>query len=109
MKVSIVYSPASRQFREWLLTLAPGSSVEQAIAASNLLAEFPELHNTPLKVGVWGRKSTLAHLLQDNDRVEIYRGLRVDPKVARRERFHRQGAKSAGLFANTRAGGKAGY
>lgn len=109
MKVSIVYSPAPRQLREWLLTLAPGSSVEQAIAASTLLKDFPELLATPLAVGVWGRKSSLAHLLQDQDRVEIYRGLRVDPKVARRERFNRQGAKSAGLFATTRAGGKAGY
>ncbi|MBW8723026.1 MAG: RnfH family protein, partial [Polaromonas sp.] len=43
------------------------------------------------------------------DRLEIYRGLRVDPKVARRERFNRQGVKRAGLFAKTRAGAKAGY
>jgi putative ubiquitin-RnfH superfamily antitoxin RatB of RatAB toxin-antitoxin module len=48
-------------------------------------------------------------VLRDQDRVEIYRGLRVDPKVARRERFNRQGAKRAGLFAKTRAGAKAGY
>jgi len=33
----------------------------------------------------------------------------VDPKVARRERFARQGAKTAGLFAKRRAGAKAGY
>jgi hypothetical protein len=29
--------------------------------------------------------------------------------VARRERFSKQGAKSAGLFAQRRAGSKAGY
>lgn len=109
MKVSIVYSPAPRQVFERQLTLAAGASVEQAIAASHLLQDFPELRTTPFTLGVWGRKSNLAHLLQDNDRVEIYRGLQVDPKVARRERFNRQGAKSAGLFANTRVGGKAGY
>ncbi|MCJ7798851.1 MAG: RnfH family protein, partial [Polaromonas sp.] len=97
------------QVCERQLTLAAGASVEQAIATSRLLQDFPELRTTPLTLGVWGRKSSLAHLLQDNDRVELYRGLRVDPKVARRERFNRQGAKSAGLFANTRAGGKAGY
>lgn len=109
MKVSIVYSPAPRQVLEWQLTLAAGANVAQALAASNLLEEYPELRKTPLAVGVWGRKSSLGHLLQDNDRVEIYRGLRVDPKVARRERFNRQGVKSAGLFATTRAGAKAGY
>jgi putative ubiquitin-RnfH superfamily antitoxin RatB of RatAB toxin-antitoxin module len=37
------------------------------------------------------------------------RTLKVDPKVARRERFVKQGAKAAGLFSQRRAGGKAGY
>jgi sulfur carrier protein len=47
--------------------------------------------------------------LQDGDRLEIYRPLKVDPKVARRERFARQGAKTTGLFAKRRPGAKAGY
>ena len=62
-----------------------------------------------LNLGVWGERCILNHRLKDNDRVEIYRPLRVDPKVARRERFARQGAKGAGLFANKRMGAKAGY
>jgi putative ubiquitin-RnfH superfamily antitoxin RatB of RatAB toxin-antitoxin module len=41
--------------------------------------------------------------------VEIYRPLRVDPKVARRERFVKQGARTAGLFVKKRPGAKAGY
>ncbi|MDH5708755.1 MAG: RnfH family protein, partial [Hylemonella sp.] len=48
-------------------------------------------------------------VLRDLDRVELYRPLKVDPKVARRERFARQGARGAGLFASKRAGAKAGY
>ena len=109
VKVSLIYSPAARQVREWALELAEGSSVAQALAQSGLFAEFPQLHATRLTVGVWGRKRPMAHLLNDSDRVEIYRSLRVDPKVARRERFNNQGAKSAGLFAKSRPGGKAGY
>jgi putative ubiquitin-RnfH superfamily antitoxin RatB of RatAB toxin-antitoxin module len=60
-------------------------------------------------VGIWGRKATRDQLLRDRDRVEIYRPLRVDPKVARRERFARQGAGTTGLFAKRRVGAKAGY
>jgi len=45
----------------------------------------------------------------EGDRLEVYRPLTVDPKVARRARFVRQGAKTAGLFANKRPGAKAGY
>ncbi|MNL58374.1 hypothetical protein D3C87_1820040 [compost metagenome] len=47
--------------------------------------------------------------LKDGDRIELCRPLTVDPKVARRERFQRQGARGTGLFANKRKGGKDGY
>ena len=47
--------------------------------------------------------------LVEGDRLEVYRPLTVDPKVARRQRFVRQGAKTAGLFAKKRPGAKAGY
>jgi sulfur carrier protein len=58
---------------------------------------------------VWGRRVPLDTPLRDGDRVEVYRPLRVDPKVARRERFVRQGARSTGLFAQRRPGAKQGY
>ena len=41
--------------------------------------------------------------------IKAYRGLRVDPMVARHERFKKQGARSAGLFAKRRPGAKPGY
>ena len=47
--------------------------------------------------------------VRDGDRVEIYRDLKVDPKVARRERFRKQGARATGLFAQRRPGAKPGY
>ncbi|MCB2018938.1 MAG: RnfH family protein, partial [Hydrogenophaga sp.] len=47
--------------------------------------------------------------LRDGDRLELYRPLRVDPKVARRERFVGQGAKAAGLFSRRRPHSKSGY
>lgn len=109
MKVTIAYSPAPRQVREWVLDMPPGCTASQAITQSGVLAEFADLTLDDLYAGIWGKCYNLAHKLKDNDRVEIYRPLRVDPKVARRERFTSQGAKSAGLFANKRAGAKAGY
>ena len=109
LTIRLVYSPAPRQVREWTLELPAGATVARALAACGALDEFPELKAIRLVLGIWGRKTTPGHALRDQDRVEIYRGLRVDPKVARRERFNRQGAKRAGLFARTRAGAKAGY
>ena len=109
MKVTIIYSPAPRQVREWMLDVAPGSDFKQAVLQCSLLSEFAEMALDNLSVGVWGKRYNLSHKLKENDRIEIYRPLRVDPKVARRERFTRQGAKRAGLFANKRVGAKAGY
>jgi uncharacterized protein len=109
LKISLVYSPAPRQVREWALELATGSTVAQALAECGIFEEFPELQSAQPVLGIWGKKTNSRHVLKDGDRVEIYRGLRVDPKIARRERFDRQGVKRAGLFAKTRKGGKAGY
>ena len=109
LKISLLYSPAARQVREWPVELEPGATVVTALRACGIFQEFPELEAGTLALGIWGLKSCLDDLLQDQDRIEIYRPLRVDPKVARRERFNRQGAKSAGLFAKTRPGAKAGY
>lgn len=109
LKITLVYSPAPRQVREWTLELAAGATVAQALGCCSIFEEFPDLQKNHLRVGIWGLKTSLDHRLNDRDRIEIYRALRVDPKVARRERFNRQGVKSAGLFAKNRLGAKAGY
>ena len=109
MKISLIYSPAPRQVREWALELPPGMSTAQALARCNIFEEFPELKLLPLMLGIWGKRAGLNHILHEHDRVEIYRRLRVDPKIARRERFSRQGVKKTGLFSATRVGAKAGY
>lgn len=59
--------------------------------------------------GIWGRQQEPSFVLSDGDRVEAYRALTVDPKVARRERFAKQGARGAGLFATRRKNSKPGY
>jgi putative ubiquitin-RnfH superfamily antitoxin RatB of RatAB toxin-antitoxin module len=79
------------------------------LAQSGVLNEFPSLAQAPLMLGIWGKRARPESILRENDRVEIYRELKVDPKVARRERFSRQGAKGAGLFSARRPGAKAGY
>ena len=109
MKVTLAYSPAPRQVREWRLELPAGSTARQAILLSGALNEYPDLARAAPALGIWGRACGADQTLQEDDRVEIYRGLRVDPKVARRERFKGQGVKRAGLFSKKREGSKAGY
>lgn len=109
LRVTVVYSPAAREVFERELDLPVGSTVAQAVRASGVFAIYPQLDAAPSAVGIWGRATTPSQALRDLDRVEIYRPLQVDPKVARRERFGRQGARATGLFARRRPGGKPGY
>lgn len=108
LHIEVIYSPAPRQVKCWTAALPDGVTLQMALMTT-VFSDFPELRSARLVVGVWGEKRGLNYLLQPADRVEIYRALQVDPKLARRERFRRQGAKTAGLFAKTRAGAKAGY
>ena len=108
--VTAVYSAKPRAVAERVLLLPQGCTVAQALRASGLLDGADQDGLAAAGQGVWGRKVPLTHVLKDQDRLEIYRPLTVDPKVARRERFVGQGAKkAAGLFAQRRAGAKAGY
>lgn len=109
VQITLVYSPGPRQVFERQLDLVEGATVRQALHASGLLAAFPGLDLHHAVVGIWGRKASPGQVLRDRDRIEIYRPLQVDPKIARRERFRKQGARSTGLFSRKRVGGKAGY
>lgn len=109
--VTVAAALGPRQVTEKQLQLAEGSTVADALRASGLVplqtesdADFEQID-----LGIWGRKALPSQQVHDLDRVEIYRPLKVDPKVARRTRFAKQGAKTAGLFAKLREGAKSGY
>lgn len=106
ISITLAYSAAPREVVEKELVLPLKSTVQVALNLANL-AEFTT--DSDYQFGIWGKKTTLNHVLKDQDRLELYRSLKVDPKVARRERFQKQGARTTGLFAKTRTGGKAGY
>lgn len=109
LHIHLLYAPAPRTVFEAALTVPPGHNLGQALAQAGWLKRFPEIQNDCLALGIWGRKAHEHTELRDGDRVEIYRELRVDPKVARRERFVGQGTRGTGLFNRRRPGSKAGY
>lgn len=106
-QVTVLYSPGPRQVLEWVVVLPEGATVQDAVRASGWREACPEGEAEDL--GVWGRRCDPRQPVREGDRVEIYRALKVDPKVARRERFRKQGARAAGLFAQRRPGAKPGY
>ena len=113
LHITVCFSPAPRQVCELALTLPPGSTLRTALHLACQHPDWPagwdERTCQRLNPGVWGRKAEWSATLREGDRLELYRPLRVDPKVARRERFGQQGARRAGLFAKKRPGSAAGY
>lgn len=107
--VEVVAAAGPRQVVQAQLQLPAGARVADALRQAQSLAVFAGLVLADMPVGVWGRKAAATQMLRAGDRVECYRPLLVDPKVARRERFAQQGARSTGLFAKRRPGAKAGY
>lgn len=110
MRIELVFCPGPREVFVREFEMQAGSRVVDALRLAGWPADTAtrDWGDTPL-VGIWGRRQPLEQVLREGDRLEIYRALRVDPKVARRERFHNQGARSTGLFARKRPGGKSGY
>ncbi len=109
LRVVVGYSPAPRVVDERPLVVTEGATVKDVLLASGMLVTYPMLQSEPPEVGIWGRRTRLGQAVEEGDRVEIYRPLQVDPKVARRERFRGQGTRGAGLFAQRRPGAKQGY
>jgi uncharacterized protein len=88
LSVQVCYAlPEAQTFIE--LTLPPGATVRDAIAASAIVQRHPEIDPSIAKVGIFGKLTTLDAPLADHDRVEIYRPLIVDPKLARQRRVEK--------------------
>jgi putative ubiquitin-RnfH superfamily antitoxin RatB of RatAB toxin-antitoxin module len=113
LRITVCYSPTARVVHTLELTLPAGACVRDAVALcagdSRFSGAVLAKASVALLYAVWGTKATAQQALYDLDRLELCRPLRVDPKVARRERFAKQGARTSGLFATRRPGAKPGY
>ncbi|OZI13807.1 RnfH family protein [Sodalis-like symbiont of Philaenus spumarius] len=88
IRIEVVYALPERQYLRQLV-LDEGSTLEQAIRASGVLALRQEIDLSVNKVGIFSQPAKLEDTLSDGDRVEIYRPLLIDPKELRRQRADR--------------------
>jgi putative ubiquitin-RnfH superfamily antitoxin RatB of RatAB toxin-antitoxin module len=89
--VSVVHAGPERVFGVDL-TLPAGATVADAVERSGIREALPGLEIREDRLGIFSRKAIFGTVLRDGDRVEIYRPLRIDPKVARRLRARRTSA-----------------
>ena len=88
LNIEVIYCPEAGRVDLRRLELQHGAVVVDALRASGIL----DAHAEPTggwRTGIWGRVQDSEVQLRDRDRVELYRGLQVDPKEARRQRYKR--------------------
>lgn len=82
MKVAVAYAQPRRQ--AWLEVDVPeGATLREAIERSGVLQQFPEIDLATQKVGIFSKITPLGNVLNEGDRVEIYRALTCDPAVVK--------------------------
>ena len=85
MKIEIAYATLQKQ-RILLVDVEPGTMAEQAVKLSSIIESFPEIDMNHLKLGIFGKAIKSDHILEEGDRIEIYRPLVADPKEVRRQK-----------------------
>jgi putative ubiquitin-RnfH superfamily antitoxin RatB of RatAB toxin-antitoxin module len=68
------------------LKVPSGTTLIEAIRLSGITRQYPEIDLKNSVKGIFSKVADDDRVLQEHDRVEIYRPLKVDPKEARRER-----------------------
>lgn len=86
--IEVAYASQEQQY---LLTLElpEPCRVEEAIIQSGILQYCPEINLHQQKVGIFSKAVALSDWVKDQDRIEIYRPLIIDPKQARRIRANK--------------------
>ena len=83
MQIGVAYSVPGQQI--WLNIEVPdGATVNEAIARSGILKQFPNVDLSRQRVGVFGLLVKLDTTLRPGDRVEIYREIIADPETVPR-------------------------
>lgn len=101
IQIEVVYGLAHKQ-KLLSLPVSQGVTVEEAIIESGILTLFPEIDLSENKVGIWNKVVKLSMVLENFDRVEIYRPLIADPKEVRKRRAEK--AKLEGRADKTTGG-----
>ncbi|MBR9909688.1 MAG: RnfH family protein [Gammaproteobacteria bacterium] len=98
--VEVAYALPDKQ-KIVALLVPPGTTALQAARRSGLEKEFPGLDYDSARMGIFGQalgtkglKKPAEHVLQEGDRVEIYRPLTSDPKEVRRKRAQKSRAEA---------------
>jgi len=87
LQIEVVYAEPQRVIAK-VFRPAAGACVTDVLRLAAADPDFAGVDLWNSALGIFGRPMRADHVLQDGDRLEIYRPLTADPKAARRARAH---------------------
>ena len=87
VNIEVAYATPEKQLIIALAVLK-GTSMYEAVLQSNIEKKFNDLDLAQSQMGIFGKLESLPKqkIVEEGDRIEIYRPLKIDPKEARKER-----------------------
>lgn len=78
------------------LRVPVGTRVSEAVRLAELGRRLPGHEVDPKRIGIFGRRCDPEQVLEEGDRVEVYRPLKADPKEVRRQLAELERSKPKG-------------
>ncbi len=83
MKIEVVYALPDAKGSYLSTDVPEGFTAHQVLSHIDFFRIHPEVDLAQNKIGVFGKHVSPDHVLTEGDRLEIYRPIYVDPKIAR--------------------------
>ena len=90
IRIEIVYAEPQRSIDK-SLNVEQGALIADALKVAALDEDFQGVDLANATVGIFGSVASRDRPLKEGDRIEIYRPLAEEPKLARRKRASRSG------------------
>ena len=88
LKIEYVLALPNEQLQEYQM-IEEGSALKDALSSFALDKKAKAMIESPI-YGIFNQSVELDYILQDGDRIEVYRPLQIDPKTARTIRAERK-------------------
>ncbi len=85
LSIEVAYATPERQ-KIIKCKVAEGTTILDAAKQSGITDIFPDLELDKADFGIWSKVKPAKSIVEDGQRIEIYRPLLADPKESRRKR-----------------------
>ena len=80
----LFYFTDSDKVKSMVFKVKRGCTINEFILINNLSVIVPEMNHNNYKIGVFGKIKKSDYIIKENDRLELYNPITLDPKIRRK-------------------------